>query len=955
MKVLFELTLETSEYCNSKFEWLSDASNRLFLIEGGKRLRTISIGTEPGRVLESANLADGRTCTSFSWNKDGNQLAMVVDKHLIYFWDVRDNNLLHYKPLIKASSDANSATKSRAKDVEQIIWSKTTNKVVIGYSTGQLLLCSKETSLSETLIDNSSGVLGEIYSIESSPHSDVFACISVLFELLVMTFDGDAIFYNQGSDNTISMIKFSHPFSPNSKSSRRINQASNKQTGLSFWLAHKSQENEICLRLIELKDRHTAAVQPANNLVYRPDDSERVIYYEWLDTTNLIVCLESGTVSLVQIKSPFDRSTEFSLSSMNILGIHSKELSVTDADGLTVEAQDRKLFRSFNLICHSDNIQGVKTDQASGRGKTFSFSAMTMYTLHYYELLEMSNDASQYTFEKIDELDLTGSLSKIGLSLEQQQWSSDSSMLAVQLTNGHILIYQTRLNDHMIMSYGSRTAYLSESNEVTVLNYGLVGESDEAEPSGNLCRSPVDKSSSGSLDLTSRASIIKIDLKPSVIAIGPTHLAAGLNNVVRFYSTRDGQLEFQEEYHSIVSSICLGSKFVSVQFKDGRVKLHPLKVTGLTGDDHFLNERYFPDPTKSERISAFTLTNHLFLYCTTSFNLYVFCLRSWNHIQNFNYQSDANDQVIKRLVSNGMGNKFLCLTKTLPTNQCRVFLYDSYRNEMISFRNQNGLYAKIFQSQLALVPTLCQSSIKSIPFRDRSKRAPTDLSRISSVIWDTDGRSALLVERRYIHVFVISDHTLETEGPMIEWVTTIGKQSTYETLYASHGVISFQSSLGRVINSVAESHDDEANLGKLGQNIQAVISRMTSCSKDKTRDVQAEIMRLKLEYLQMIVLIYPLSKCAEICEYIMMDNLFNVADELRLPEIDDVLWRQLAARALFISNLHFAMLVYKRRRSQVFARGLTEIIDDCSKFGFDSKTSVTTRLLILLGCDIDDD
>lgn len=951
MKVLLEVSSESSEYHSQRFEWLRDSSNRLFLIEAGKRLRTISILKEPGKVLESANLADGRVCTNFSWNKDGNQLAMVVDKRLIYFWDVRDNNLVHYKPALKALSEVDTpVTSSRAKDVEHIVWSKVTNRIVIGFSTGQLLLCNCESSLKEKLIDNGQGVLREISNIVSSPHSDVFACTTAIFELLVMTYDGQVIFYNQGSEYAMRNIKFSPSIVPKSHSN---SYALNRGISQSFWLAHSADNNKIYFRLIGLKEHQTTEESPSDELVHILDEDERLIHYDWVDPSNLVICLASGVISLIQVGNSSQKSGKFYLTKIKLLEIGTSNLIDDDINSLET-TKDRDCFKSFKLmnddkfVKSSVNVAEWEDSNASSRyGRSFSFAAMTMYKLFYYELVD-TNDSSRYTFEKIDELDLTTSLRKIGLQLEQLEWSFDSSMLAVKLTNGHVLIYQTRLKDYLVTSYGPRTAYLSESNEITLLNYGLGDVSDESELS-KLRHSPTETSS---LELASKASIIKVDLKPSVIAIGLRHLAVGLNNLVRFYSTQDGEFLFQEEYNSIVSSICLCVKYVSVQFNDGRVKLHPLKeAADLASDDQSVNERFFPDPTKSEKISAYILTDDTFIYCTSVFDLHVFCLHKWNHSQILNHYKTSEGQIIRKLVPDGRGNKYLCLVEPLPQIKCRVFLYDSYRNEMTSLCEENRLYAKIFQSQLALVPSLSQSKIESVQARAAARQKP-DLSRIYDAIWDSDGKSILLIERKLIHLFIVLDHTLEREGPISEWVTTIGKQSTYATLYASHGVISFQTSLGRVINSICESHDDEAKLNKLSQEIQSMVASRDTPDK---LDIQTGIMRLKLEYLQTIMLIYPLSKCAEICEYIMSDSQFNVCEEDRSVEIDDVLWRQLAARALFTSNVQFAMLVYERRRLHVFARGLSDIIDDFTRLGFDSKSSVTTRLLILLGCDCDDE
>lgn len=1035
-QVICEIPLKVSDFSESYFAWLKRGTNLLFLIEASRRFKLLSIKLEPAREIQSASLAESKICTHSSWNRDESLLAIVVDKRQVYLWEVKTNAFTHFKPN-NGQTSGMAGRKNRAKDIDLIAWSKQSDKLAICYYTGQILLCkfAHQSSVSERFIDNSESVLKRIVSIEVSEHADMFACFSIISEVLVMTFDGQTKFYIQGNGLNLFNAKFSYPICEYGKS----------RTGLSrqqaMWLAYQSKSDGLFFKKISFDSDEFQDVRPKLDVLHdKNDEQSRLIDFYWLTSSQLIACFSSGALFLAQLTLDLKLHQEpaFGLACEEILRIRSSSGANTGEQVGTNnnERQASKLpvgksdsFKFFQLI----NCQ-TRTNEPGTR-RSFALVAATDYKLFYYELYE--NEQHQFNIEHVDHLDLSSSLQRINLRLERASWSSDCSMLAVQLTSGHILVYRTRLQDYMVASYGSRAAYLSSTSEITVLNYGLTADSmmmapSEGQPSSHSRSSIGDGVSLNEMS-SDNALIIDVGLKPSVIAIGPRHLALALNNRVRLYpigsscggANRVAAPLDEQEFATIVTSLSLCSRFVAILFDDGRLKLQAIGASAshlaTAGDqqqwrhvdelESAADERFFPDPARPESISTLILTEDLLVYCTREHNINIFRLKNWNLVQVCNY-SKLFAGCVQKLRANESGNKFVCLVEepkgarpaaasrlgagqlATDTNE-NVFLYDLYTNKVFSLFDCD-LFGRIWQSQLdesAKLVLANASHLGSACAQPTPPGGPLATARLVDAIWDTDGRTLVLVERELVHIVAILDHTLNREGPTVEYADSARKPSSYTILFASQGIVSYQTSLGRVINCILESHDDELKLAKLERRIQQVIKEKWSSRADmgagepdrqvdfsdvdrQTRlaryslETQSEIMGLKLCYLRTILPIYSLAKCRDICDHLMSDEQFNHsrddndhddggpmiigrADYYRTSSrvIQQLIWKELAAWAIHCLSLDFALSVYRKHELLVHARLLAAIIDDLRLGGLDSRASIVSRLLLVLGCD----
>lgn len=889
-------------------------------------LKIVSIDHDPGNELHSATLTDLRICTSLSWNADGSKLALIVDRRLVYLWDIGNNNFTHFKPAARSYSfNQSSSKKNKTRSIDSVTWSKISNRFLLCYSTGQMLLCDCDANFSERFIDNSEGVLKQITFVQCCNHTDLIACITIISELLILTFDGETKFYIQSEDLGILGMKFSLQAenysayrSPSHKKSNIDNQLT--RTGV-VWFAYRSKNGRIFFKRIAINsDSSNAEASDVSNMVYssKIEAHSQLIDFYWLNETCLIACFSSGAIIMIRLNSNMDRQlAEFSLVEEKIFEIRHQ---CYDQDSDREEPADFE-FKAFKLAKINDNVLNKSIEE-----ETYSLAAITNHRIFYYELYK-SKSRFGYNFEKVDDLDLTNSLKRIKMNIERLDWSFDNSMLAMQLSNGHILVYRTKLQDSLICSYDCKVAYSSGANEITMLDYGQ----------------PNEQASSAS----DHASTINVVFKPSLIAIGLCHLAVVLNNRLKLYRLQDGKFFGEQEYFSIIKAVALSSKHIALLFDDERLKLHSIgsrinnQVDSSVGD-----ERFFPDPSLPDKISAFILTESVLIYSTEGLHLRVFCLKSWQFIQNKDHSEEFQNPILK-LRPNKRGNKFMCLIEESSKLDENVFLYDLYLNSIVkisrsSLSNEGSLYRTMLNSQIGFQLSGFDGKNQIIP------QLNSKLSQISDAIWDRDGRGLVLIERRFVHYLVVLENNLDSENPLILYVATAEKPANYRALYASHGIVSYQTSLGRIMNTVLDSHDIDTNLCRLENRLSTIISEQ---NEDTTAlgTKQFRMVQLKLAYLQTILPIYSLSKCKDICEHLASEIQFNL--DGNIDNLNDLIWKQLTCWSIFTMNLNFALLICRKRKLTSSACILDEIISDAQRNkNFDTKASIKARLLVLQNC-----
>lgn len=147
-------------------------------------------------------------------------------------------------------------------------------------------------------------------------------------------------------------------------------------------------------------------------------------------------------------------------------------------------------------------------------------------------------------------------------AIEWMEWTEDGQMIAMASESGCVHVYLVKLNI-LGSCFGSRLAFLSSLLEVTVLN--VTENSSEV------------------------AAILKLDVEPSLISVGPYHVAVCMNNRVWFYALNDNDNQLllkEKEYSAIIKSIMLNGDYVAILYTNGKLYIHLIENHEHARDDH---------------------------------------------------------------------------------------------------------------------------------------------------------------------------------------------------------------------------------------------------------------------------------------------------------------------------------------------------------------------------------
>uniref|UniRef100_A0A8D0A5G9 WD repeat-containing protein 19 n=1 Tax=Sander lucioperca TaxID=283035 RepID=A0A8D0A5G9_SANLU len=192
--------------------------------------------------------------------------------------------------------------------------------------------------------------------------------------------------------------------------------------------------------------------------------------------------------------------------------------------------------------------------------------------------------------------------------LDQLNWTDDGQLLAVSTQKGTLHVFLTKL-PILGDSFGTRLAYLTSLLEVTVSNQ-VEGE---------------------------RPVTIEVEVEPTFIAMGPYHVAVGMNNRAWFYALVDREPGFNKlkdiEYLGTIASMCLNSDYAAALF-EGKVQLHMIE-----GKDQEEKKqmKLFPDDDRKGRILCHALTADFLYYGTDSGNVVCVLVEDWETVNSYSH------------------------------------------------------------------------------------------------------------------------------------------------------------------------------------------------------------------------------------------------------------------------------------------------------------------------------
>lgn len=179
-----------------------------------------------------------------------------------------------------------------------------------------------------------------------------------------------------------------------------------------------------------------------------------------------------------------------------------------------------------------------------------------------------------HSMKNIEETEKVISVSgEMGVS--SVEWSSDGTMLAAVTHSGNVLVYLISV-PNLISVYGNKIALLTSLTQAVVHEYTL-----------EKVTALIKKFKLFFLlylfclvQHKTPSKLIHTIIEPSIIAVGPTHMAVALNNRALFWDLNEDSSSannyFERDYLASVCSIRLNEVYTSTLF-DGKLQLHMVR------------------------------------------------------------------------------------------------------------------------------------------------------------------------------------------------------------------------------------------------------------------------------------------------------------------------------------------------------------------------------------------
>ena len=226
---------------------------------------------------------------------------------------------------------------------------------------------------------------------------------------------------------------------------------------------------------------------------------------------------------------------------------------------------------------HSNSLQSFSYNPALRRAATSGLDGVRIVDTRDFK--EIASD-----FISISDLE-DGRVTEIA-------WSPDGTILTIGTDSGNVYNFLAKMAV-LSAKYGSSVAFLSSLREASVV---------DAEKKNR----PVD---------------VPLKIEPSFLALGPKHLAAGMNNRVCFHklagngNNSSSAVVSEQEYMGTVLEVQLNLTFAAVLI-EGKAMLHPIEaVDGVTMASYTMNFPIRSEGSYSE-IRCISLTENFFFYGT---------------------------------------------------------------------------------------------------------------------------------------------------------------------------------------------------------------------------------------------------------------------------------------------------------------------------------------------------
>jgi WD repeat-containing protein 19 len=210
----------------------------------------------------------------------------------------------------------------------------------------------------------------------------------------------------------------------------------------------------------------------------------------------------------------------------------------------------------------------------------------------------------------------------------QMYWSEDGELLSFCTDVGMVYCYLAKLSA-LSATCNTRLAYLTSLREMTIIE-------------GN--------------NENGAKIVLNTDVEPSFVALGPHHLATGMNNRIWFYSCAsqgNAHLVNEQEYIGTVESVSLNATHACVLI-EGRVYLHPIERNSGEG-----KTTIFPRKEDDRTITCASIVGNFLIYSHSNGRLQYYSLLDCTEVNEYKHENG-----IKRCYPNHEGTRCILMDTT---------------------------------------------------------------------------------------------------------------------------------------------------------------------------------------------------------------------------------------------------------------------------------------------------
>jgi len=290
-------------------------------------------------------------------------------------------------------------------------------------------------------------------------------------------------------------------------------------------------------------------------------------------------------------------------------------------------------------------------------------------------------------------------------------WSEDGELLSFCTDAGWVYCYLAKLSA-LSATCNTRLAYLTSLREVTVI--------EGANEHGNKV-------------------VLQTDVEPAFVALGPNHLATGMNNRIWFYAClHQGSCNLvnEQEYIGSVESVDLNATHACVLI-EGRVYLHPIERNGSDGKTII-----FPRKEDDRTITCASIVGNFLIYAHSNGRMQYYSLVDATEVNEYKHENGIrrifpNQEGTRVVLTDTMGAAWLynpvnddCIAITEYPSSCDRILWDTVDSSVFLASDISQFYTFIYtQVEVGGSGVRCLGNVELGPEGElRIEAAPTPLA-----------------------------------------------------------------------------------------------------------------------------------------------------------------------------------------------------------------------------------